>query len=66
MDLLNNLIQHFNNFLWTYILIAMLLVLGVYFTWKTKFVQFRYLKEMFRLLGDGATQEKVKYEKNKI
>ena len=60
MDLLNNLIQHFNNFLWTYILIAMLLVLGVYFTWKTKFVQFRYLKEMFRLLGDGATQEKVK------
>lgn len=37
----------------------MLLVLGIYFTWKTKFVQFRYIKEMFRLLGDGATQEKV-------
>ncbi len=30
MDLLNNFIQSFNNFLWTYILIAMLLVLGVY------------------------------------
>ena len=60
MDLLNNLIQHFNNFLWTYILIAMLLVLGVYFTWKTKFVQFRYIKEMFRLLGDGASSKKEK------
>ena len=59
MDLLNNFIQSFNNFLWTYILIAMLLVLGVYFTWKTKFVQFRYIKEMFRLLGDGATAEKI-------
>ena len=58
MDLLNNFIQSFNNFLWTYILIAMLLVLGVYFTWKTKFVQFRYIKEMFRLLGDGATKKR--------
>ena len=58
MDYLNKVILSFNDFLWTYILIAMLLILAVYFTWKTKFVQFRYLKEMFRLLGDGASSEK--------
>lgn len=60
MDLFNNIILSFNDFLWTYILIAMLLTLAVYFTWKTKFVQFRYLKEMFRLLGDGSSSKKVK------
>lgn len=47
-----------SDFLYTYILIAVLIVLGLYFTFKTKFVQFRYFKEMFRLLSDGATGEK--------
>ena len=47
-------IEWMSNFLYTYILIAMLIVLGLFFTYKTKFVQFRYFKEMFRLLGDGA------------
>lgn len=60
MNIINNIITSFNDFLWTYILIAMLLVLGVYFTWKTKFVQFRYIKEMFRLLGDGIGGKKEK------
>lgn len=58
MEFFNNIILKFNDFLWTYILIAMLIVIGLYFTFKTKFVQFRNLKEMFRLLGDGATGEK--------
>lgn len=47
-----------SNFLYTYILIALLIVLGIYFTIRCKFVQIRYIKEMFRLLGDGATSEK--------
>lgn len=58
MEFFNNIILKFNDFLWTYILIAMLIIIGLYFTFKTKFVQFRNLKEMFRLLGDGATGEK--------
>ncbi|RDY29030.1 alanine:cation symporter family protein [Romboutsia weinsteinii] len=58
MEMLNSLVVNVNDFLWTYILIAMLLVLGIYFTIRTNFVQFRYFKEMFRLLGDGATGEK--------
>ena len=36
----------------------MLIVLGLYFTFRTNFVQFRFFKEMFRLLGDGAKGEK--------
>ena len=36
----------------------MLISLGLYFTVRTNFVQFRYFKEMFRLLGDGAKGEK--------
>lgn len=50
--------ENFNDFLYTYILIVLLVLLGVYFTYKTKFVQFRYIKEMFRLLGDGASSDK--------
>lgn len=60
MELLNNFILQFNDILWTYILIALLLILGAYFTFRTKFVQFRYIKEMFRLLGDGFSSEKKK------
>ncbi|AQM60620.1 alanine/glycine:cation symporter family protein [Clostridium baratii] len=60
MDIINNIILKFNDFLWTYILIALLLVLGAYFTIRTNFVQFRYLKEMFRLLGDGFSNKKEK------
>lgn len=58
MDFLNSMILSFNDFLWTYILIGMLLAIGIYFTFKTKFVQFRNLKEMFTLLGEGAADNK--------
>lgn len=60
IEYLNNFIMKFNDFLWTYILIAPLILLGLYFSYKTKFVQFRFIKEMFRLLGDGATGQKEK------
>ena len=57
MEMILKLIDGLNTFLWSYILIAMLITLGLYFTVRTKFVQFRYFKEMFRLLGDGASKE---------
>jgi alanine or glycine:cation symporter, AGCS family len=44
-----------NTILWSYLLIALLIGLGIYFTVATKFVQFRYIGEMFRLLVDKAT-----------
>ena len=55
---LNKIIVSFNDFLWPYVLIAPLILLGAYFTFKTKFVQFRSFKEMFRLLRDGASSQK--------
>ena len=54
MDLLHHLINTVNDLLWTYILIAMLLGCALYFTWRTRFVQFRNLREMLRLLTEGA------------
>ena len=63
MGLLNSLVTELNNILWGYVLIFSLLGLGIYFTFKTKFVQFRYIKEMFRLLGDGFGNSKDKEKK---
>lgn len=44
-----------NNFL-TYILIVMLLGCAIWFSFKTHFIQFRYVKEMIRLLGDSTAK----------
>ncbi len=60
--ILTELLSNFNNFIWTYILIALLLVIGIYFFIKTNFVQFRYVKEMFRLLGDNGNKKSSKKE----
>lgn len=60
MNFLNDVILAFNDFLWTYILIGMLIIIGLYFTYKTNFVQFGNIKEMFRLLTDGAKKDKDK------
>ena len=44
-----------NDFLWTYVLIALLIAVGLYFTFRTNFVQFKNIKEMFKLLGEGSS-----------
>ena len=54
MELLNNWINGVNDILWSYILIIMLLGCAVWFTIKSRFVQFRMIGEMIRLLGDSA------------
>ena len=66
MKLLNDFILSINDFIWTYILIAMLITIGVYFTFKTKFVQFTNFKEMFKLLGEGTGSENKDKSKNEI
>ncbi|WP_298126664.1 hypothetical protein [uncultured Clostridium sp.] len=57
MEFLNEKILLVNDFIWTYVLIAMLIVLGLYFTFKTKFVQFVNINDMFKLLGEGTTSK---------
>ena len=60
MNIFNNIVLSLNNFLWSYVLIVLLLTLGIYFTCKSKFVQFRYFKEMIRLLGAPSASDKEK------
>lgn len=52
---MNNLITQINDAIWTYVLIGVLVLCGLWFTWKTEGVQFRMIGEMFRLLADSAT-----------
>ncbi len=52
--MLENLVAVGNDLLWTYVLIAMLIFVGLYFTYKTKFIQIRQLGEMIRLLREGV------------
>ena len=54
LDVLNNIISFGNTYIGTYLLIVLLLIAGFYFTFKTNFVQFRMMKEMILLLGDGV------------
>ena len=48
------IIDLINDLLWTYILVALLLGCAVWFTLRTRFVQFRMIKEMVRLLGNSG------------
>ena len=41
-----------NTILWSYVLIALLIGAGLFFTIKTNFVQFRFMKEMVTLLTE--------------
>ncbi|MCT4593837.1 MAG: alanine:cation symporter family protein [Anaeromicrobium sp.] len=54
-EILNSLISMGNTVLWSYVLIGMLLVLGVYFTFRTKFVQVKLLGETIKVLGQGRS-----------
>ena len=65
MDRFLELLTNLNDFMWTYFLIGLVIVTGIYFTFSTKFVQFTYIKEMFRLImekpkvGKGGEQKGV-------
>lgn len=58
MNWIESIVGSMNTLLWSYVLIIMLVGLGLYFTFRTKFVQFRLFGEMVRLLGEGATADK--------
>lgn len=61
LDTLNNLIISLNDWVYTYILIVPLIILGLYFTFRSGFVQFRNIREMFRLLGEGVASGTSKH-----
>lgn len=54
-QILSSLIENISNFMYSYLLIIMLLAVGMYFTIRTKFVQFRFLGESIRLITEKNT-----------
>lgn len=54
MEILIRWIASVNDLLWTHILVIMLLGCAIWFSFRTRFVQFRMLKEMIRLLGEST------------
>ncbi len=57
MEWLSTIVNNTNSILWTYILIILLLVAGLYFSFGTKFVQIRLFPEMFRLIVEKREGE---------
>lgn len=47
---LEGLVGGVNNLIWSYLLVVLLIGLGLYFTYRTGFVQFKLFREMVRLL----------------
>lgn len=54
LDALNTAITSVNDAIWTYLLIGALIICGLYFTIRTRFVQFTLLGDMFRQLVDAS------------
>lgn len=57
MDSLIDIIEKLNDFVYTYILIILLVGVGLYFTIRTNFVQIRMFPEMFRVLRDKTSNK---------
>ena len=57
MDTITYWLSNINDVLWSYILIAMLLGCALWFTIKTKFVQFRMIGEMIKVLSESTSKQ---------
>lgn len=57
MDMINDILGRINDYMYTYILIIMLASVGIYYTIRTRGVQ-------FRLFGDGIKSMLDKAEKS--
>lgn len=57
MDALNDFVLDAGDMLWTWIVLPVLVVLGVYFTLRSGVVQFRMIPEMFRTLTNKTPRD---------
>ena len=57
MDKMTYWLSNINDVLWSYILIAMLLGCALWFTIKTKFVQFHMIGEMIKVLSESTSKQ---------
>lgn len=51
-ELFSTVVEATSNIMYSYLLIILLLAVGLYFSFRTKFVQFRLLKESIRLVTE--------------
>ena len=58
--MLNNILSAVNDWMYTYLLLFLLVGTGIYFTIRTRFVQLRLLKESFHVLNEKAGEENGK------
>ena len=58
--MLNNILSAVNDWMYTYLLLFLLVGTGIYFTVRTRFVQLRLLKEAFHVLKEKAGEENGK------
>lgn len=54
MEALNNIVSEINGFLWSSVIIVLLVGAGVYFTVRTSAVQLRYFRKMIHLIAHSA------------
>ena len=57
MDAVNDLVLAAGDTLWTWIVLPLVAVLGLYFTVRSGVVQFRLIPEMFRTLTDKTPRD---------
>lgn len=55
MEKIDQYILSVNDYLYTYVMIALLIGLGLFFSFGTRFVQFRLFGEMFRVIFEKST-----------
>lgn len=56
--MLEIIVSHINNYLYTYILIILLIICGLYFSVRTKFIQFTMLKEQIHSVIEKPADKK--------
>ncbi|QQK80731.1 alanine:cation symporter family protein [Salicibibacter cibi] len=52
LPFLESIVDMVNDFVWTYIMIGLLILAGLYFTIRSNFLQIRLLPEMFRVITE--------------
>ena len=66
LELFNQIINSINDALWGYVMIAALIACALYFTIRTRFVQFRLIGDMFRQLFSSNKAEEKSQGKKRI
>ena len=52
MEFIANMISSISGYMYSYVLIVLLIAAGIYFSFRTKFVQIRMLKESIKVISE--------------